>query len=906
MKKLISIIVTATLLLSMLSLNFGVSGAETGALLSEGQEGLLRYLGVTLSGDVIAYDKQITRGEMAHILARVSNVPEYTGEGSYFYDVPMTYLYAKDILALVDAGVLHGDGDGNYRPGDPISDAEICKVFVATLGYKNLEDMATYQKVARISGITDGTEVDGVVTYAEALLMAYNTLHCGMFEGVTYGDDPISQVNADFLAIEMYHGLIYRKGIMDGISGTSLTHANESVLEGQVMVDGKVYTYADESLLGHSILYYVKKDTIDESRPTIAYAHSDAIKTKTLTVAGKDVIGKNASGEFVYYEQDEETEVKITDVPDVIYNGVAYPQCSPEELKPGSGTVTLIDNNEDNVYDVVVITAYEYVVVNSVNPDKQMIYGEYPEKVYGSEEQDTILRLKYGAANAYLGVIQGGDVLAIQSSKNTTGTLKITINILSAGTVGTVESINGEYITIGGKTYERHSGITMDSEPLLGETVTVYTYKGDCAAIIHAENDTYQWGYLVGVANLGTAFTSKFSVRMANKDRTMSEYTLADKIILDGTKVSTNEMDTIYTGLELGANQSYRIGAEGLPYAQMVRFKLNNNGLITEIDTAYVAPGIEDAEKTLYISYSLADLITYNQEGQRTNDPGLQYNAANMVFLDLAYAAGERAVFGAASNNDVWKIPSAARDDMEKWSTNQTFGGDSIFNVAQEGVLEAYSVDSDTGVAKMTVLYEPSSSGLIPTNNVGGRPGIISQIAKVLDTDGYPVTQVTLLGMGAGSTTLLLPEDVAGADSLEIGDIIDVASSNGEIVAMTKHFSVKDSALTGWADKDNEKLTGYRADMHLAYGMAVSMKDGYLRHTETLDLANTAEADYKNYYTLKTAGSSYFLYDSEKADKGVQPASAGDLLTYRMKPDTKQKTIICTANGKLLYVYIIQ
>ncbi len=902
MKKLICTILTATLLFSMLSLNFGVAGAETGSLLSEGQEGLLRYLGITLSGDVVAYDKQVTRGEMAHILARVSNVPEYTGDGSYFYDVPMTYLYAKDILALVDAGVLHGDGDGNYRPGDPISDAEISKVFVTTLGYKNLEDMATYQKVARISGITDGTNMDGVVTYGEALAMAYNTLHCGMFEGVSYGDDPISQVNANFLALEMYHGLVYRKGIMNGISGTSLTHANDDVLEGQVLVNGKVYTYADENLLGHSILYYVNKKTINQKAPEIVYAHSDAIKTKTLTVARKDIIGKNASGELVYYENDDETEVKIKDVPDIIYNGVAYPQCTMEELKNGSGTVTLVDNDEDNVYDVILVTAYEYVVVDSVNPDKQIIYGEYPAKIYGSEDQDANLFLKYGAANAYLGVIQGGDVLAIQSSKNTTGTLKIRVNILSAGTVGIVESISGDYITIGGKTYERHSGITMDYAPALGETVTVYTYKGDCAAIIHAENDSYQWGYLLGIADLGTTFTSKISVRLANRDRTISEYALADKIILDGIKrVSGTDFDVIATWLEDSAKESYRVGAEGLPYAQMIRFKLNNKGLITEIDTAYVAPGVEDPEKTLHISYSLADSITPEKQ-----DPFLQYIATNMMFVDFQYAAGERAVFGVASNNDLWKIPSAARDDMEKWSVSQGLGGDTLYNVSQEGVLEAYNVDGNTSVAKMTILYEPSTSGISPADNNSGRPGIVSDIAKVLDKDGFIVTQIGLLGMDTGTTTLILPEDVEGAGTLAIGDIIDVVSSNGEIVAMTKHFSVKDSALTNWNDKDKDDLTGYRADMHLAYGMAVSLKDGYLRHTETLDLVNTSEADYKNYSTLKTSSASYFIYDSEKASKGVQAASAGDLLPYRTKPDTKQKTIICTANGKLLYVYIVQ
>lgn len=904
MKKLICTVLTAALLISTLSMGFGVSGAETGSLLSEGREGLLRYLNITLNGDVIAYDKQITRGEMAHILARVANLPAFTGEGSYFYDVPLTYLYAKDILALVDEGILHGDGDGNYRPNDPISDAEINKVFVSILGYKNLENMETYQKVAQISGITEGTNGDGIVTYAEALRMAHNTLHSGMFDEIIYGDDPVGKVREDFLALERYHGLVCKEGIMDGVSGSTLTHAEDAITAGQISVDGKLYLYNDESLLGHAVIYYVKKDTIEDARPEISYMYSDEMKTTTFTIDAKDIVGRNGSDEFVYMEKNKERKVKLVGAPDVIYNGVAHPKCTDSELKPGTGSVTLIDYDGDRVYDVITISAYEYIVVESVNPDKQMIYGKYPEKIIGSEEQNCILQLKYGAANAYLGVIEGGDVVAIQTSQNTIGTRKIKVDILAAGTVGTVESMNGKHITIGGKVYERNSGTVIDVEPKLGETVTVYTHRDNCAAIIHAENDTYQWGYLTDITDRGTVFTSKISVRVANRDRTMSEYDLAKKITLDGNRIATTDFDAIATMLEAGANESYRNGAEGLRYAQMIRFKLDNSGVITEIDTAHVTPGVEDPEKTLQREYC----------SYRTDADGdaLQYMSSNMVYVNLTHPAGERAQFLLASPNAFWRIPQDARDDVKVWPVNQNPGSDLFYyGPAQSygrGVLEAYTVDPDNGVAKMAILYEPNSTGVQAFDDKNSRPGIVTEIAKVLDKDGFPVTQISLAGKDVGLTTAILPSDVEGAQTIAIGDVVDVAISNGEVADLDFIYTVKDGWVWSQAsfDKDNDNLSGYRANARVAYGMAVSVKDDYLRHTRTLDLANTAEDNYQDFYTLKMAGASFYMYDSEDPSKGIQTVSSGELNPYKRDKNTKQKTIICTSNGKLNYVYIIQ
>ncbi len=892
----ICFVLLASVLMSTLPFGIGIA-AENENLLTSSQEGLLRYLNVTLNGDVISYDKEITRGEMAHILAKVTNANAFSGSESYYYDVPMEYLYADEILSLTDMGVFRGDGNGYFRPDETVSEAEIEKMFVAALGYDDLKDMASYQQTARRIGVADGVTLDGVVTYEEALLMAYNTLHCSMLEWKLYGADGSKGLpSQEIMAIEAYHGLIYQKGIVDGVPGTTLILPDDSIPEGHIKIDGTLYVCNNhDDLLGYSVEFYVKKSKSDSLRPEVAYIHANDYINRTLVIQAEDVIGKIANNQFSYYVNSNEKTVKIVEVPDVIYNGIAYPEYVAADLKPGTGSVTLIDHDNDDVYDVISISTYEYVVIDSVNTNDQIIYGRYPKKEYGSAERDYEMVLKHGSLNAYLGSLKRGDVVAIKTSKNTTGSMKISVERVLDSVTGPIEGISGNDYIIAGKVYERIDGTTVDSELKLGDTVTAYSHNGVCAAIIHAENDSYQYGYIVGVADMGTAFSSEIHIKLVNRNNEMVEYTLGKKVVLDEKSVNTSKFDNVAIPLKTAAAISYRTGAENLPYAQVVRYRLNNDGVITHLDTATYDQSVESKD-SLQLSFSEA-----NEGVDR-----MMWNGANQVFNIAPTGSSERKI--AFHATDIWGLSESDRDDIKYWKYKSLTSGTRSYT-RSSGTFEAYNIDPVTKLAALTLMYETEGQSVSPAGNYSQKPGIVTGLDQVLNEEGEVVTRINLIGISGGITSYPVARELEGSvATLKEGDIIDIAVSKGEIVVYTLIYSVDSGMVAGnpYTKNDDMAITDYARALRLAYGTAVSYQDGFLRHTTTSNVVGVEEKDYAMHYSYKLGGVDVFIYDTQNPDKGIQNGSINDLRAYEQHPDSTQKTILCAVNSQVSYLYIIK
>ncbi len=894
MKKFICFISTIlTICILMTALPMGAIATEEGTTLTAGQEGLLNYLDITLDSEV-SYDKEITRGEMAYILAKVTNASAFSGSETYFYDVPMDSMYANEILALTELGVFHGDGNGYFRPDDLISEEEIEKVFVSALGYKDLKDMPSYRQIARRAGITDGILLDGKVAYADALLMAYNTLHCEMLEWVFYGEDGSKVVpNHEILALEVYHGLVHKKGIVDGVSGTTLILPDDSTPADHIRIDGKLYVCSNEDLLGYSVDYYIKRNVMEMPRPEISYICADDFLNNTLVIQAEDVVGKTANEQFSYYMNSKVKNVKIVEVPDVLYNGVAYPEYTDADLKPGTGTVMLLDNNDDNVYEIISISSYEYVVIESVNTSEQVIYGKYPNKVYGSAERDYEISLKHGALKAYLGSLKRGDVVAIKTSKNTTGLLKISVERVLDSVTGQIESISENNYTIGGKVFKRIAGTTVDYELKLGETVTAYSHNETCAAIIHAENDGYQYGYIVGVADVGSAFSSEVHVRLVTRNNEMMEYPLAKKIVLDAASVNTSKFESVSVPLKNAAALSYRTGAENLPYAQLIRYRMNNDAVITHIDTANYT--VAETEDSLQLSFSEVD------EGVDR----MMWNGANQVFNCAPTGSSERRI--AFHGTDIWRMDQSERDNIKNWKSGGLPSGTKSYDRSSK-TFEAYNVDPVTKVAAMILVYEFESSSVAPSDYPGQKPGIVTGIEHALNEEGEIVTRINVIGISGGTTSYPLAAEIESqAADLKEGDVIDIAVAKGEIVNYYLIFTPETGMVRGNPyTKGDMAINDYAREMRVAYGTAVSYQDGFLRHTTTTNVVDVDEKDYTGHYSYKVGGVSVFVYDTQEPSKGVQVGNIFDLRAYKQHPDTTQKTILCAVNSQVSYLYIIK
>ncbi len=905
MKKLLCFVLTLAIFVSTLSLGFSTVSAEAGSLISEGQEGLLRQLNITLSGDVIAYDKQMTRGEIAHILARAMALPEFSGTESYFYDVPMDYLYAKDIMALVDANVVHGDGNGKYRPNEPVSLGEVSKLFVGAIGFTKLEDMITYQQFANRYGITDGIDNDNVITYAEALRIAHNTLHSGMYEGHTFGENVEGDINPNYLAIERYHGLVYHRGIVNGVSGTTLTHVTEEIPKGYLRINDTIYRYDSEEILGHAVVYYVKRTDMKSNQvPVISYLYSNTELTNIFTISDEDIVGRKGKEAFVYMKGNQEREIKTVANPDVIYNGVAYPSCTDAELKPAAGSVTWIDNNGDMVYDVVSVSSYEYIVVDSINVNDTIIYGKYPNKVFGDAERETRVEMVYGLVNTYITSVKSGDVMAVKASKNDTGTLKLRLEMLPSTASAPIEGITDDTYTVGGKTYERTAATVVDSTPKLGDVVNVYTHNGKCGAILHAENDSYQYGYLLDVAEQGSAFSKQIRIRLVDQNKEIVELDLAKSVLIDETKVKvSNGNNEVQTGLARGiVANSYRDGAEDIPFAQLIRYKRNNDGLVTHIDTAYYDE-TKELETSLQLSFTM-NYADFDVDFANASGVGEMYFFTNS--RSFVNNKKGRSVFIAPALNDVWRMDPAHRNDLDYWS-NADFANNGLYRKetatslsVKPGIIEAYNIDPVTMIAEQVVFYD--MGGMDVSTEINQKPGIVISAGLILDDEGMQATQITIKTGIADPVSYIIP----GVSDVKVGDVVDVMAVAGKARSVRKVFSIdkKDEAQEVYSKGGQ---IDYYQNTRVAYGRLISYKDNYIQHTTTMDFYyDTPRDQLSNYYTYKVGTAPIFVYDSKRPDLGVREGNDTDLLTFNMDPETTQKTVISTSAGGLNFIYVIQ
>ncbi len=873
----------------------GVSAADTMSPLSAGAEGLLRYLDIITENNP-DYNKELTRGELAHMAARVANAVEFSEKSSRFLDVPAEHPYYQDINALAAMDIVHGVGNGMYRPDEIASDLEVCKVFCVILGYDPLGYFETYFKVANRAGITDGITLDGVMTFGEAIQVAYNTLHTEMCEAVTFGKDVEYRIQDGFYALERYHGLIQQQGLVEGIYGSTLTHADSSIPEGKILIGGHYYTYDDESLLGKYVIFYGEKDKVQGGiKADISYLYVAEEKNNILTLAGEDVIGKSG-GVFKYWVGSKEKQVQIIDVPDVIYNGVAYPKYTASDLQPGNGTVTLIDNNKDNYYDVIVVNAYSYAVCASADDGKNLIYTQYPKGTIGSVTQDTNLSVFHEKGRIKPSFLTSGSVLAIRTSKNTTGMKKITVEAISTSVTGAVEWIHDDEFTVAGQKFTITDATITDKAQnetelvKIGEMVTVYTHNGVCAAILRAATDGYQFGYLVDAINSGTGFGEKLTVQIVDNQRVMHEYDGAEKIKIDEivyTRVeSSNGSEGVLDRLRRAASETYQNASTKWKYSQPVRYQVNSQGLLTHIDTLLYDPALE-RDDSLRLDVKVSDYPDDESVG------GSLY-CSNSHSFESIYS--NEMVFGLPETNSIIMVANNARDKTEYYTTG--------FTNEQRYLAEGYTIDPDTKLAKYLIIY--NGVQLDAVDDIS-RYCIVADINTVLDAEGYPVRQVTLHEPVTGTVKRNLVDGAANVE-LEIGDIIRYAGAGEDATLVERCFPIATHADNTRVQSSTGGHYQFAMWRRISYGSVFATEGtSVITHTISLpeDIGGVEKrADLHNY--RPTSATLYYTYEVVNGQPKVKEASFADIVPYRADPNSGQRVIMFTESAYLRIVYIIK
>ena len=876
-KRIIAVMIMATMVMSVFSVFsvFSADSSEAVPSINEEQAGLLRYLGI-LTEKKPKYEKELTRGELAHIAAKLSVQPEYTEETILFHDVPAEHPYFQDIHALAVAGIVSGDGDGYYRPDEIVSDAEACKIFTVILGWKVVGYIEGYYRTARSAGLTDGITMDGTMTHGDALAMAYNTLHTEMFEPISFGDETEYKIRKGYYALEQYFNLVRMTGKVDGISGSTLTHPNSAIEAGYISIGGQQYLYDDESLIGQNVVFYCEIDDFTGgTKNQITYLYADPDKNQIITISDKEIIGKSGST-FRYWQNGKEREVALKPTIDLIYNGVAFPKYKDEDWTLGTGQITLINNDNDSLYDVAVIDTFQYVVCRGVDREEMLIYCEYPNITIGIAGQDKLFDLRTEKGKQKIDNLEYGDVLSVQESKNTEGARKVNALVLSSKTLGSVTGISDKVIKIGEEEYPITDATVTDRTIKVGETVSVYLHNGICAVILHASNDSYQFGYLVNATTTDTAFNSKLKVKLVDVNKQIQEYDSIDKLKVDESVFTDGKL--ILDRLSTAASQTYQNATTKWKYSQPIRYRLNDEGYLTHLDTLVYDTRTED-EDSLQLYKAAQTELRYSW-----------YSKSLVTSAGMAFTLPDLSKMFIVANSD--------RDRPDWYGTAMTD--------QKTYIAEGYNVDPENLLAEYAIVYTTSEKSVSDLNSAFH---IVGERFSELDEEGYPVERVTMISASGTKTAYSIIDDARNV-SFEMGDIVRfVADADKNINVLEVAFAIdKGAANTRTLSKGNSN-TGMSVDYshRISYGTVMYFKENLYTHTTSVDTDTDFDGAKKNLFNYrKGSGTKYYIYDSSKVTPTLEAGVAADVIPYSIDPDAKQRVIMFTTNGNLNMVYILK
>jgi len=802
-----------------------------------------------------------------------------------------------------------GYPDGTFRPGQQITAREAAKTFLYIIGYKEYIGAFGIDRAIQVSGILDGLESVEKLNVQHLARMMWNALHAPAIEmGNITTNGAEYKIDESYLGLDKLHGLVYARGVVDGIPGTKLDRPDQSLDSNEIYIGGEkfVYNFADKfgtanEFLGYQVDFYFKE--YSSGVKEISYIRK-ADKNNVL-VLNSDDIEDFSNLTFSYWEGDKEKKAAITLDTDVIFNDIAYPAYTDDEIIPGYGTVTLIDNDGKKGYEVVRVDSYEFYLINSVDTSNVVFYDvEEGTKLDLSKADD--YRITWDGDEYPIERIIYGDFIIVKRTSPDSGYYYAEIDVRKdARPVSKIEAfdIKDGTLRAGGIDYRLWTGIDEESKSALknGAIVTLYfSLDGTVVRIEKGTGSKAAYGYLVNVVSDGT-FSEEIKFRLVDNKAQLGNYDMGKTIKIDG--YSYNSFDSMantlaqtaqaYELLEprdvdgnITSNPNERFYNPEFPYAQPVRYELTETGLLKSLDTIRADKDASEDEMSLDFYTSTA------------------YTMRNQNYT--LYNGGQMAVTLAGSATKL-QIPFKDRNDEENYSLLTWGDGDSM---AKE---LSYNIDERIYIPEAHYHFENATAvGAIKEY----RPVIVKEKLVELNAEGDTVYTLVCYQQKTEVTYTAKEEDVV---NVEVGDMIRVELNADKSIKEGRLQLVYDASTGRFAEGSGENgkyfdlrqdsydyrpyIMGYKA----IYVMPLYIKDGYLRITSSVP----SDGDSFNPYDITLADNVGFgnaiiyKYSEVRGNVVIEPATQSDILPfYTNQADPSEMVMIIYGNGVNM-IYII-
>lgn len=538
--------------------------------------------------------QNITRAEFAKIAVTAAGAKDtadmLANNASSFKDIKAGQWYTGWINAAESLGIFQGDGNGNFRPNDTITNQEVITVLMRLLGYNdNLNGTwpVNYVTQANKVEILDDVAVVAAApaTRADVVVMLDATLDAKL---VTYDKDTNEFVNKQTtkggnnsaeisLLADSFKGTYVEVGSdgfakVDQIRDAAKQTLNWSVVDTDsddwnfIIDSDTTVSYNGGTLFdleGHSgKVYYVK----DSDK---LYARFIEVESYTKTTTDKPTIEKNK------VKVNKTTYNKVNSLTDL--NG----------LGDKNSNYVMYFNDDDQVYAVKSDREYteETGYVKSINSSTMKLVGTLSKSV----SLDDVLVYTEDGFIAAADLKVGDAVMEIASD----------LYVKVDETTGTLTKTSGKKYTIGGKSYVAEkvaeTNYTFGGAKLLdkdfdsADAVIDDVYGNEVSYILNKDNTisavivdetstgTKLYGIVVGGDNNQNGFGNDKSATAVS--------------------IFTAEGKTVSYEYDSDVKDSEKMAETDL--GQLVEYKLNKDGEIKEIETVEAAAEADDVTSSI-------------------------------------------------------------------------------------------------------------------------------------------------------------------------------------------------------------------------------------------------------------------------------------------------------------------
>lgn len=831
MKKFFCLFLCLSMMLSAFLLPAAFAAEEDGRAAAQAEyapKGLIYALEIAQEKENLSVG--VSRGEFAALAAAFLNYDVSNGETvQLFRDVDGSNANMQAINMMYRAGYMNGDGNGYFRPGEPVTYQEVITVMVKVLGYGNIlhnpvQYASSYLAKARELGI-DLSKTDNAITRGEIYFILERALEAPYRPAVgVSGSNAI--LGEETTVLERIYGVYDKRGTVTQNYLTSLYDTGSGSRKESVEIDNEPYWTEDISIgehLGERVKFYYKEE--DQIATLIFYTVDS--KNDILIISAEDLKGYSG-GTLQYFGENGRTErATISKRANVIYNGIYYTkgyELTAADFTFAAGEVKLISDDASE-YTTVCISEYQFGVFDRLSSNEE-IYLKKSTNSYPLLDYNTVTLIKDGAEIA-ASDLEEWDVLNILEDKQRK---HLTVYAVRDTVEGMLEAVSiasdRREMTIGGVTYETNEQFDAMSarEPKIGRSDTFLLDRfGKIAAVREpSSSGVGKYGVVLAIG-APESLDNKLQIKFLNSKNRVKIYDITTSTLLNGQKYSNvSQMSWLLDDAD---------SLKGKP----LRFETNSKGELTE----------------LYIECGSG----YEKELQKKMDNmRKRYKSGQQFFGNAEIAIRDNTALFVVGN----EITS---DDDCSCESRSYLGNDVYYQIS------AYNCD-DYNIADLVIIYEDNNSGAGSKVAADSATFISEGLHMGLNQEGESVYK--LFGMYDGKRSdgayWFNPADsIFNADDFKKGNIFQIKTdSKGKILAMNMLLEYDPNNLNFYYDSSS--ILGK------VFGKVV-------RASGDKFMLNVSNDETEDLRILMPKGNIY-VYDTERDE--VRLGSAGDVAPDRI------------------------